>query len=218
MTPTLLSFEPFETLPWLAVGMVLRVPGVSPDLPREKLREDLSRHHAKALDPLGISWQTMCMVEQVHGCRIIEINQLPSATQPLSEADGMATRARGIALGIHTADCCPVFLADPVHRAIGLLHSGRRGSEAGIAAAGVNMLTRMTGGQPADLIAVLGPCIHACCYDTNFLVLIEKQLRQTGVEKVWIHPECTGCHVDRYYSYRKESGRTGRMLSFMMIR
>lgn len=80
------------------------------------------------------------------------------------EADGLITDTPGVLLAAGTADCVPVLVADPVHRAVGAFHAGWRGTVARIVERGIGMMSERYGSRPEDLIAVVGPSIGACCY------------------------------------------------------
>ena len=172
----------------------------------------------------GIQWNQLHLAKQVHGNQVIAITK-PSSIKRLSTApkitpatDGLVTNIADVSIGIYVADCCAVFLVEPQQRAIALLHSGRKGTETEIVREGVHRLKEITQSDPSHILAVLSPCIHPCCYDVDFVTAIEQQLKSEGVLQIWRHPDCTGCHLEQYYSYRKEKGLTGRMLAFMMIR
>jgi YfiH family protein len=79
-----------------------------------------------------------------------------------TEGDGMVGRDREIALAVIVADCLPVFLYDTETQAYALLHSGWKGT--GIVLNALAMMARLWGTRPADLAALLGPCIRPCCY------------------------------------------------------
>jgi copper oxidase (laccase) domain-containing protein len=127
-----------------------------------------------------------------------------------------------------TADCLPIAIvrADRRPPALAILHAGWRGLLAGIAAAGVSAL----GG--GFLRAVIGPAIGPCCYEVGDDVAMpfreafggdvvrdgrldlwtsaERALRAAGVETVDRFDLCTFCHPDRFFSHRRDRGRTGR--------
>jgi len=220
----LITFPPLDRFPWLVHGFITRQHGVDANGPREDVIACLREGHRMVFTTLGIEWSHLRLPEQVHGNYVEVVDDKETGSQirnphsAIANADGLVTTSVNVPLGIHVADCCAVFLVETRHRAIGLLHSGRRGTEGNIVRQGIRELTTLSGGNPSDVVAVLSPCIHGCCYDVDFVAQIERQLRDEGVEEVWRHPDCTGCHMDRYYSYRKEKGRTGRMLAFAMIR
>jgi YfiH family protein len=73
----------------------------------------------------------------------------------------------GILLGIQTADCLPIMLVDPKHRAVGVFHAGWRGTVKRIVEKGVGEMLRCFGSRPGDLKAAIGPGIHGCCYEVG---------------------------------------------------
>ena len=83
----------------------------------------------------------------------------------LPAGDGLVTNQPGVLLAVQTADCVPVLLADAEARAVGAFHAGWRGTLARVVEKGVGAMRREFGCDPADLRAVIGPCIHACCYE-----------------------------------------------------
>src|SRR5512137_2783960 len=103
-------------------------------------------------------------VRQVHGCRVVEAE---AGTEPVEEADAVATASPGVAACVSVADCVPVLLADPRSGAVAAVHAGWRGTLGGAAAAGVRALVERHGARPQDLLAVVGPCIGPCCYEVS---------------------------------------------------
>ena len=77
----------------------------------------------------------------------------------MKDVDGMVTNVPGVALVTYHADCTPVYLYDPVKKAIGMVHAGWRGTVKEIAGAAVRKLQTEFGTDPADLVAMIGPCI-----------------------------------------------------------
>lgn len=83
------------------------------------------------------------------------------------DIDGQITNLKGLPLITYHADCVPLFFVDPVKKAIGLSHSGWRGTASKIGAETVRMLTKTYGSDPYDIIAVIGPSIGQCCYEVS---------------------------------------------------
>jgi len=77
------------------------------------------------------------------------------------------TATPGLFLGIQTADCLPIILADPKQRAVGVFHAGWRGTVKRIIEKGVGEMHRRFGSRPRDLKAAIGPGIHGCCYEVG---------------------------------------------------
>jgi YfiH family protein len=108
----------------------------------------------EALVPLPWTW-----LDQVHGDRVVVVDE-PGA-QAGVHADAAVTARPGAALAIHTADCAPVALVAD-EGVVAAVHVGWRGLVAGVVERAVDAVHRAGGGR---LRAVVGPCIHACCYE-----------------------------------------------------
>src|SRR5262249_31403615 len=131
--------------------------------------------------------------------------------------DGLITADPTVCLGIHVADCGAVFIVDRVRRVFALLHSGRKGSELGITSVAIRAMREQHGCDPADMVVQLAPCIRPPNYEIDFAASILQQAREAGVREVHDCGTCTGANLDRYYSYRAEKGRTGRMLALLAL-
>ena len=139
------------------------------------------------------------------------------AQATLKNQQTIITNQKKIALGIHVADCCAVYIVDPKTPAIGLVHSGKKGTEQAIAAKAIGQLREHFASEPVDLIVQLSPCIRPPHYEIDFAANIIEQCRAAGVEKIYASSECTACDITRYYSYRAEKGKTGRMLALLAL-
>jgi polyphenol oxidase len=80
------------------------------------------------------------------------------------EGDGLMTNLPGLMLGVGTADCVPVLVADVKNRTVAAFHAGWRGTAARIVEHGIAKMTQEYGSHPENLIAAIGPSIGACCY------------------------------------------------------
>jgi hypothetical protein len=87
--------------------------------------------------------------------------------------DGMMTDVPGVMLGVQTADCVPVLVADVKRRAVAAFHAGWRGTLARIVERGIGSMQLRYGSRPEDLVAVVGPSIGACCYSVGEEVRFE---------------------------------------------
>lgn len=211
----ILRFPALGAVPGLRHGLILRTPGVDTSCDRQQALARLEDSHAAALAAAGIPKGRLALCEQVHGAEVATISAVPVA--PLPGVDALATDRPGIALGIYVADCCPVYLVDPVRRVIALAHSGRKGTELGIARASIRLMRERFDSQPAAIISVLGPCIRPPHYEVDIALDIASQCAQEGVKQVQDCGLCTGSDLQRFYSYRIERGQTGRMLAFLML-
>lgn len=201
-----------------AHAFVQRVPGVDTSQDKAEVLQRLAPHHRAAVAALGFEPGNFYTAEQVHGADIAVVNA--SSPRHSLNVDGLMTNTPGLLLGIHVADCGPVYLIDPVHRAIALLHSGKKGSEKGITGHAVRLMQEHYGTRPADLTVQLGPCIRVPQYDVDFPAMIHASCLQAGVPAGQIHDcrTCTALHPAHYYSYRRELGKTGRLLALLGLR
>ena len=83
------------------------------------------------------------------------------------DVDGLITNQRGIVLGTFFADCVPLFFVDPVKKAIGMTHSGWRGTVQKIGKKTVRMMQEQYGSDPADMYTAIGPSICQSCYEVS---------------------------------------------------
>ena len=130
------------------------------------LRSDDDRAHVeenrrRIRESLGADF--MVSLAQVHSDRVVICD-----TEPVGhiEADGMVTRVPGLALGVLSADCGPVLLADAKAGVVGACHAGWRGALAGIVESTVAAMCEL-GASPARVQAVLGPCIGPDSYEVG---------------------------------------------------
>ena len=186
--------------------------------------------------PLRTGWRSIVRSRQVHGA-VTKLHTAPPAGESVvGEADGHLTRQPGVLLTVTLADCVPVFLADPAHHAVALLHSGWRGTAAGVLEHGLAAMARAFGTAPEDLFVHLGPAICGECYEVGpgvFEALGEAPPSQPApidlrgairrralaarirAGRLTVSDECTLCGDGRYFSHRR--GDTGRHRAFIGI-
>ncbi len=215
MKPPVETFDALARLPGFRHAFLCRVPGLDVRADRAEALDLLARHHAAARRDLGMAVDPFAIARQVHGNRVAVLKE--AATSEAAGTDGLVTNVPGLCLGIYVADCCAIYLVDPVARAIGLLHSGKKGTELGIAPRAVETMMREYGSDPQNIVAQLSPCIRPPLYEVDFAAEIARQLRHAGVGQVADCGANTGADLDRYYSYRVEKGRTGRLLALLEI-
>jgi hypothetical protein len=179
-------------------------------------------------------------VRQVHGCRVVEAG---AGTDPVEEADAVATTTPGVAACVSVADCVPILLADPRTGTVAAIHAGWRGTIDGVAAAGVRLLVERHGSRPADLVAVIGPGIGPCCFEVDRALATRFRdalgpvvasprdqgsrvdlwaanqvlLRQAGLHRsrIEVLGRCTSCEERTFFSHRRDRGLTGRHVAFV---
>jgi copper oxidase (laccase) domain-containing protein len=196
-------------------AFITRIPGIDVSADKAEALKALDAVHREARREIGMTDWPLLTAQQVHGSKIAIVDQRIGRDQEFAGCDGFITNQRKIALGIHVADCCAVYIVDPITPAIGLVHSGKKGTEQAIAANAVQQISANFGSKPTDLIVQLSPCIRPPHYEIDFAATIIEQLRATGVKQIHNSGVCTACDSDRYYSYRAEKGKTGRMLALL---
>lgn len=138
---------------------------------------------------------------QVHTDQVLRVGRDDWGTglerDQAEDCDALITDEPGTALCCFSADCTPILLYDPVHRAIAAIHSGWRGTALGIVQKTVEAMGCTFGTSPAHLRAAIGPCISQCCFETDYDVpsAMIRALGDAGAQAV----EQTGMgkyHVD----------------------
>jgi YfiH family protein len=171
---------------------------------------------------------------QVHGTNLVW-HERARGWSVFHGVDGHATQRPGILLAVSVADCVPIYFVDPVRRAAALLHSGWRGTSAGIVATGIALLTARAGSRAADLVVHCGVAICGDCYQVgkdvagacgrpadgptrlDLRAVIAEQARRQGVTRISVSPHCSAHMPDRFFSHRGSGGKAGRMVAFLGI-
>ena len=104
---------------------------------------------------------------QVHGCKVAVIDQAGVTREELEGFDALVTDVPGVAIGVRTADCIPVLLYDPVHRAVAAVHAGWKGTLVRISRMAIFEMSREYGTAAEDLLAVIGPGICGACFQVG---------------------------------------------------
>jgi copper oxidase (laccase) domain-containing protein len=152
--------EHFPALDALGVchsAFIKRVPGIAVESEKAEALTQLEAVHATVREELGLAALPLVTAEQVHGNNIAVIDQPLSADKTFAGCDGFITNQRGVLLGIYVADCCAVYIVDPRASAIGLVHSGKKGTELAIAGLAIDQMQTHFGSDPADLVVQLAP-------------------------------------------------------------
>jgi copper oxidase (laccase) domain-containing protein len=212
---------PIEYFPALnAAGLcrhafIERIPGIDVSHDKAEALKRLDAVHRELRDQIGMARWPLLTAQQIHGDKIAIVDRPVASDKEFAGCDGIITHQKRIALGIHVADCCAIYVVDPKTPAIGLVHSGKKGTERAIVSKAIQQMREHFGSDPAELIVQLSPCIRPPHYEIDFAAKIIEQCRAAGVKKIHDPGVCTACDIDRYYSYRAEKGKTGRMLALL---
>ncbi|MGK0184336.1 MAG: copper oxidase (laccase) domain-containing protein [Verrucomicrobiales bacterium] len=209
-------------VPWASHAFIQRVPGISVDVERAEAMVVLKPSHLAAVEALGFAADSLWTAEQVHDNKVTivpDLSEVAAGGRMIAGADGLITRSRGCLLGIYVADCGPIYVADTRNRAIAVLHSGRKGTERNILAKCLERMDANFSTSPEDVVVQLGPCIRPPAYEVDFAAQILTQAEKLGIPSAQIFDcgTCTARNLERYYSYRVEKGKTGRMMALFGI-
>jgi copper oxidase (laccase) domain-containing protein len=208
-------FAALDALPFLRAAFVQRCEGIDVRTDRETAMQRLWSVHRETADASGFAGLPFAVAEQVHGALVSRVDVADPL--PVPGADGLVTSARNLCLAIYVADCAAVYLADRKGRAIGLVHSGKKGTEQKIVPAAIARMREEFGCEPSDLVVQISPCIRPPHYEIDIAKAIAEQAREAGVNDVHDCGKCTASDPEKYYSYRREKGRTGRLLALLAL-
>jgi YfiH family protein len=180
---------------------------------------------------LGLTGEALVTAYQVHSARVAVVDApWPAAARP--HVDGMVTRRRGLALGILTADCAPVLMADAQSGVVAAVHAGWRGAKSGILGETVAAMVRL-GARACDIVAGIGPCIRQDSYEVgpefhegfvanevatadffrpsnrdghfrfDLAGYVARKLTSAGVPSIAVLPFDTFADADRFFSFRR---------------
>jgi len=139
---------------------------------RKDSRENVIENYKRVCDALSINMEDMVLSDQVHDIRIKAVNECDRGKGILRSSDikgfdGLITNKKNVALVTFYADCVPVFIFDPGKTAIGLAHSGWRGTLKEIGREIVVKMGVEYGSRPDDMKVVIGPSIGKCCFEVG---------------------------------------------------
>ncbi len=251
-----LSFPCYDGEEWVLNGFSTRFGGVStgyfasmnlghtvPDEP-EHVRENYRR----IAGAIGFQPEKLVCSAQTHTKNVRIVTEQDAGRgytrdKGWNDVDGLITNVPGLTLSTVYADCVPLYFVDPRHHAIGLAHSGWRGTAQKI---GREVLLRMSeayGTDPGDVICAIGPSICQECYEVSSDVALQFPncysyengngkyqldladvnrgiLVDAGVPVEQIHFSnlCTSCNSDLLFSHRASGGKRGLNAAFLSIR
>src|SRR6476620_21044 len=219
---------PFEQFPALSAIKICRhvfaqrIPGIDVLHDKAEVLERLDAAHREIHNATGFVDWPLFTAEQIHGNEIAVVERAVASAvlsgvngREFPACDGIITNQPSVALGIYVADCCAVYIVDPRTPAIGLVHSGRKGTELGVVTNAIRQMIERFGSDPANMIVQLSPCIRPPHYEVDFAAELIRQCRSIGIKEIHDSGVCTACDLGRYYSYRAEKGKTGRMLAMI---
>lgn len=144
---------------------------------------------------LDISNQQLVIPRQTHTANVAIITH-ENSCQDFTDVDALVTKLPNVAIGINTADCVPILLADPSAGVIAAVHAGWRGTVAGIAANAINAMTNI-GATPGNIQAIIAPHICPGCFEVGEEVVAQFATHGFPVEKIRsINPVTGKSHIN----------------------
>jgi len=187
-------------------------------------------------------------VKQVHGTNALLVDRPIEAGKTFAgEWDAVITNQPGVLVTVKTADCVPILLYDPIQHVVAAIHSGWRGSVAGIVPKTLMRMQQEFGSEPGSIHVAIGPSAGSCCYEVDDAVLkplqsysfwksvvretargralldlrefVRRQTLAAGVpdQNVWAVDHCTICRPELFFSYRREGVVKDTMTSGIML-
>jgi YfiH family protein len=187
-------------------------------------------------------------VKQVHGRDALIVDKPVEAGMTFDgEWDAVITNQPGVLVTVRTADCVPVLVHDPIHNVVAAIHSGWRGSVAGIVPRTLVMMQQTFESAAESMYVAIGPSAGLCCYEVDEPVLepirafsfwpsvvretgqgralldlrafICSQAQAAGIrdENMWTVDLCTICQPNVFHSYRREGIAKQTMSSGIML-
>lgn len=209
--------------------------GVYTDDKLDNINENLKR----VFQASNMNMDKVVYLKQVHGDRIHIVDDFNYMDICGSFGDAIITKSRGIAIGVFTADCVPVLIADESTGTIAAVHGGWKGTKLNITGKVLKYMIEELLCNPEHITVSLGPSIGPCCFevkedvadkftfvnnmDGNLYVDLWKEnysqvLKHSIPEKnIALGNLCSMCMDTMFYSYRRDKGLTGRLGSFIQI-
>jgi YfiH family protein len=176
----------------------------------------------------------LATLHQIHSDIVVDAG---GRTGSLGDGDALIEKTPGRLVAVKTADCIPILVVDPRHRAVAAVHAGWRGTVQKIAVRAIQDMQKRFSSRPEDLLVAIGPGIGKCCYEVGpevagqFVEFADshrhvdlssanrRQVADCGVplDHIYTADLCTMCNSD-FHSFRRDKQQAGRMLSVVGIR
>lgn len=238
---SIISAECFRKFPSIRFGMSTRTGGQSPfglnlSFSVGDREENVRRNREQFFGSLQIQLAELAIPRQVHS-NVAKIAHVPGS---YPDCDALIATSRRVFLCVSVADCVPVFVYDPINRAVAAIHAGWRGTAGSVVSQTLDLMQREYGTRPSDCTAFVGPGASVCCYNvgeevasqfdnefvlrqngTTFVDLKSanaRQLERSGIHysAIEVSPLCT-ISEPSLHSYRRDKGNSGRMMGTIGI-
>ena len=191
-----ISYRALADIKWLKNGFSTRLGGVSEGVlstmnlgfGRNDLPENVVKNHEIIANAIGFNPENIVASKQTHTTNVKIVSKKDCGKgiyreRDYDDVDGMITNEKGIVLATYFADCVPLYMVDTKNKAIGLSHSGWRGTVGKIGKVTLDLMKETYGTNPKDVIACIGPSICRDCYEVSEDVATEFEAAFKGREK-----------------------------------
>lgn len=181
-----ISYRILDDIPWLKNAVSTRLGGVSKDylasmnlgFNRGDLDENVIRNHEIFANVIGVNPKNIVTGNQTHTTNVKVVTKDDCGKgiyrdRNYTDIDGLITNEKGIALATYYADCVPLLIVDTKNKAIGLSHSGWRGTVGKIGKVTIEKMGELYGTKPEDIVACIGPSICQKCYEISEEVAVQ---------------------------------------------
>lgn len=148
----------------------------------------VQENYHRIAQAMGFPYESIVCSDQTHTTNVRRVGNEDrgngiTCPRPYTDVDGLITNEPGVTLATFYADCVPLYLVDPVKKAIGLSHSGWRGTVGKIGKVTVEAMEREFGCDPKDIITAIGPSICMDCYEVSRDVA--EEFEKAYSEELW---------------------------------
>lgn len=157
---------------------------------------DVRENFRRITAAIGVDCENLVFSQQTHTTYVRVVTEEDRGmgfTRKLeyTDVDGLVTNVPGICLVTFYADCVPLYFVDPVKKAIGLSHSGWRGTVGKIGKVTIEMMQKEYGSDPKDIIAAVGPSICQDCYEVSedLIMQFQKNFKETDWPQLFYKKE-----------------------------
>jgi len=181
-----ISYRILDDIPWLKNAVSTRLGGVSKDylasmnlgFNRGDLDENVIRNHEIFANVIGVNPKNIVTGNQTHTTNVKVVTKDDCGKgiyrdRNYTDIDGLITNENGIVLATYYADCVPLLIVDTKNKAIGLSHSGWRGTVGKIGKVTIEKMGELYGTKPEDIVACIGPSICQKCYEISEEVAVQ---------------------------------------------
>ena len=201
-----ISYRILDDIPWLKNAVSTRLGGVSKDylasmnlgFNRGDLDENVIRNHEIFANVIGVNPKNIVTGNQTHTTNVKVVTKDDCGKgiyrdRNYTDIDGLITNEKGIVLATYYADCVPLLIVDTKNKAIGLSHSGWRGTVGKIGKVTIEKMGELYGTKPEDIVACIGPSICQKCYEISEEVAVQfKEAFPDNIKEILIEEAFSG--------------------------